>query len=131
MIELKEEAGQPGENTGVRKRKKRISASEKTSLLWKRRIMKEKGISEKLAASQVEKLEKLIDYMQYGHALIAYYKQNEIFCLSNATLAGYEHHFHLHYDRNRVKSTVVFWDNEQEGWRTFQIENFLEWRPFF
>ncbi|MEO4801001.1 SH3 beta-barrel fold-containing protein, partial [Bacteroides uniformis] len=23
----------------------------------------------------------------------------------------------------------AYWDAEQQGWRTFLIENFMEWRP--
>ena len=27
-----------------------------------------------------------------------------------------------------VEAAVVYWDIDEQGWRTFQMENFLEWR---
>ena len=45
------------------------------------------------------------------------------------TLIYYESDFHRKYDIERIKNHVAYWDIEQQGWRTFQIENFLEWRP--
>ncbi len=103
--------------------------TEFVSLLWKRRIIRERGVSEEYAAKKVEKIRNLIEYMQYGRALIAYNKQNTTLCLQRATLIGYENFFHLHYDRDRVRSTVVFWDEDQQGWRSFRIENFMDWKP--
>ena len=29
----------------------------------------------------------------------------------------------------QVHSTFIFWCMEEKGWRTFQIENFLDWKP--
>ena len=62
-------------------------------------------------------------------ALIAYRKQNGDFYMARATLVYYETCFHRKYDIERIQNHVVYWDIEQQGWRTFQIENFLEWKP--
>ena len=64
------------------------------------------------------------------HAIrIAYRKQNGEFYMARGTLIYYESDFHRKYDIERIKNHVAYWDIEQQGWRTFQIENFLEWRP--
>ena len=33
------------------------------------------------------------------------------------------------HDMTSIKAHVAYWDAEQQGWRTFLIENFMEWRP--
>ncbi len=71
----------------------------------------------------------LIDHMQYGHALIAYHKQDGTFRLAKATLLPYKADFRRDYDITRVTSTIAFWDVEPQAWKTFQLENFLEWSP--
>ena len=68
-------------------------------------------------------------YMPYGCALIAYQKQNGDFYMGRGTLIHYEADFHRKYDSERIQNHVVYWDIGLQGWRTFQIENFLEWRP--
>ncbi len=70
----------------------------------------------------------LLDYMQYGHAVIAFYKQNGKFKFVKATLRYYEAEFHKKYNPANVEAAVVYWDIDEQGWRTFQMENFLEWR---
>lgn len=97
---------------------------------WKKHIMDEKGYTETCAEWMAGRLEKLIVHLQYGHALIAYHKQNGEFCLVEGTLIGYEHSFGKQYNAEQIKSTLVYWNVEQQGWRTFQVENFLEWKPF-
>ena len=49
--------------------------------------------------------------------------------MGRGTLIHYEADFHRKYDIGRIQNHVVYWDIEQQGWRTFQIENFLEWKP--
>lgn len=49
--------------------------------------------------------------------------------MGRGTLIHYEADFHRKYDIERIQNHVVYWDIEQQGWRTFQIENFLEWKP--
>ena len=80
-----------------------VSESEAMKRKWEKRIMQEKNYSENTAKWMAQHLEALLDYMQYGHAVIAFYKQN-------------------------VEAAVVYWDIDEQGWRTFQMENFLEWR---
>lgn len=75
------------------------------------------------------RIESLIDHMQYGHALIAYHKQDGTFRLAKATLLPYKADFRRDYDITRVTSTIAFWDVELQAWKTFQLENFLEWSP--
>lgn len=76
-----------------------------------------------------ERLERLLDHMLYGHAMIAYHKQNGDFKFVKGTLIYYEAEFHKAYDPTKVEGAVVYWDVEQQGWRTFLVENFMEWRP--
>lgn len=129
MNHSKQEKGEQNHQSFSLGKEKKSRQIDITGLLWKRRIIKEKGVSEEYAAGKVEKIKKLIEYMQYGHALIAYHKQDDVFCLSSATLIGYERFFHLQYDWNRVRSTVVFWNGDEQEWRSFRIENFMEWKP--
>ena len=67
--------------------------------------------------------------LQYGHALIAYHKQDGTFRLAKATLLPYKADFRKDYDITRVTSTIAFWDVELQAWKTFQLENVLEWSP--
>ena len=64
-------------------KEKRLIATNKTeeerdrlTEVWKKRIVSEKGYSETIAERIAEKVKSLADYMQYGHAIIAYYRQN-------------------------------------------------------
>ena len=66
--------------------------------------------------------------MQYGHAAVAYKKQDGTFKLVKGTLVGYEKDFGKQYDPMEIKNTVVYRDVEQQRWMTFKIENFMEWR---
>lgn len=110
------------------KNKKLVSTTEATKKNWERRIMLEKDYTEVCARWMAERMEALVEHMQYGHALIAYRKQDGKFQLVRATLVYYEEDFRRAYDANLIKSTVVYWNTELQGWRTFQLENFLEWR---
>ena len=96
---------------------------------WKRRIMLEKDYTETCAQWMAERIAALTEYMQYGHALIAYHKQTGEFQLVRATLVYYEQDFRRAYDASQIQGTVIYWNTEQQGWRSFQLENFLEWRP--
>ena len=113
----------------MKKSAKNASLHEALRKLWKIRIMLEKNYTETCATWMAQRIESLIDHMQYGHALIAYHKQDGTFRLAKATLLPYEACFHRKYETARVKGTIVFWDVEQQAWRNFQLENFLEWRP--
>ena len=64
-------------------KEKRLAATKETkeqkdllTEVWKRRIVSEKGYSETIAERIAEKVKSLANYMQYGHAIIAYYRQN-------------------------------------------------------
>lgn len=46
-----------------------------------------------------------------------------------ATLMPYESFFHRFYEMERIESTVVYWDVESQAWRSFQLENLLDWSP--
>ena len=91
--------------------------------------MLEKNYTETCATWMAQRIESLIDHMQYGHALIAYHKQDGTFRLTKATLLPYKADFRRDYDITRVTSTIAFWDVELQAWKTFQLENFLEWSP--
>ena len=113
----------------MRKTKKMISQSETMKKRWSIRIMLEKGYTQECARWMAERLEKLIDHMRYGHAAIAYRRQDGTFRLVTGTLIYYERKFHKKHDINRIDSVMVYWDVEQQAWRTFQVENFMEWKP--
>lgn len=113
----------------MKKLKKPASLHEALRNLWKIRIMLEKGYTETCASWMAERIESLIDHMQYGYALVAYHKQDGTFKLVKATLRFYETSFQREYDITKVTSTIVYWDVELQAWRSFQMENFLEWRP--
>lgn len=113
----------------MKKRKKAVSQEEMRKENWKRHIMLEKDYTEPCARWMAERLEALIDYLQYGYAVIAYRKQDGKFRLVKATLIYYEAEFKKVYDPNGIRSTVVYWNVEQQAWTTFRIENFLEWKP--
>lgn len=113
----------------IMNKKKPASLHEATLNLWKIRIILEKNYMENCAAWMAGRIESLIDYMQYGQALIAYHKQDGTFKLVKATLIPYQKAFEKEYDITRIAGTVIYWDIELQEWRTFQLENFLEWRP--
>lgn len=113
----------------MKKLKKTASLHEALRNLWKIRIMMEKNYTETCATWMARRIEGLIDHMQYGCALIAYHKQDGTFKLVKATLLPYEATFHRKYEITRITATIVFWDVEQQAWRNFQLENFLEWSP--
>lgn len=113
----------------MRNFKKSASLYEATRKLWKIRIMLEKGYSEESAGWMAERIENLIDHIQYGHAVVAYHRQDGTFRLAKATLMPYEEKFGKKYDITKVSGTLVYWDVEQQAWRNFMLENFLEWRP--
>lgn len=96
---------------------------------WKKRIVNEKGYSENAAMCIARKLRKLAEYMQYGYAIIAYYKRDGTFQLVTATLTSYSREFNQPYNIFQVHGAFVYWNVESGGWRTFQIENFLDWKP--
>lgn len=109
--------------------KKQASQSEAMKRRWEIRIMLEKGYTAACAQWMANRLEALTDHMQYGHAAIAYRKQNGEFRLITGTLIYYEREFHKPYDPAQIEGAVAYWDVEQQAWRTFQVENFMEWKP--
>lgn len=115
----------------MKKQKRPASLHEALKQKWKNRIMLEKDYSENAATWMAERIESLIDYMQYGYALIAYHKQDGTFKFVKATLMPYESMFHLKYDIRRIEGHIVYWDVDLQAWRSFQLENFMEWREIF
>lgn len=106
-----------------------VTKSEKVKELWKKRIMESTTLSVTSAQWMTQRIESLLDYMQYGYALIAYRKQDGSLYMGRGTLHFYEQDFRRKHDITDIKAHVVYWDAEQQGWRTFLIENFLEWKP--
>lgn len=113
----------------MRKTKKATSQSEAMKKKWSIRIKLEKDYTEQCAWWMAQRLNELIDHMQYGHAVIAYRRQDGTFKLVTGTLIYYNHDFHKPYDITKIEGAVAYWDVEQQAWRTFQIENFMEWKP--
>lgn len=112
----------------MKKNRKAVSKNEMMKGKWKRQIMLEKDYTEQCSEWMAERLEALIEYMQYGHAAVAYMKQDGTFKLVKGTLVGYEKDFGKQYNPMEIKNTVVYRDVEQQRWMTFKIENFMEWR---
>ena len=110
------------------KRKMNRSQMESCKLVWKRRIVSEKGFSEKSAERIAQRCIELIERMQYGNAMIAFYKQDGTFCMEKGTLVGYEKFFHREYKNTARQESVVYWSTEQHAWRRFMIGNLLEWK---
>ena len=108
---------------------KYVTKDERVENLWKKLIGQETDLSEETIAWMARRILQLTAYMPYGCALIAYRKQNGDFYMGRGTLIHYEADFHRKYDIERIQNHVVYWDIEQQGWRMFQIENFLEWKP--
>ena len=106
-----------------------VAVRERMAEKWKKRLMFEKGYSEECAEYMAQRLIDLIDHMQYGYALIAFHKQGTIFKMVKATLMPYESFFHRFYEMERIESTIVYWDVESQAWRSFQLENLLDWSP--
>ncbi|WP_455591420.1 SH3 beta-barrel fold-containing protein [Bacteroides sp.] len=113
----------------MRKTKRKPSQSEALKRKWSIRIMLEKEYTQECAQWMAQRLEELIDHMRYGHAAIAYRKQNGEFRLVTGTLIYYRQDFHKLYDINKIEGAVAYWDVEKQAWRTFQVENFMEWKP--
>ena len=113
----------------MKKKKRPSSQSESLRLKWKKRIIFEKGYSEPCAEWMAERLEDLLDHMRYGHAMVAYRKQDGSFRKVRATLIHYEAEFHKRHDPTTVEGAVVYWNVDEQRWTTFQVENFMEWRP--
>ena len=95
--------------------KRKIDKSKIASckLVWKKRIVSEKGFSEKCAERIVQKCIELIERMQYGNAMIAFYKQDGTFCMEQGTLVGYEKFFHREYQNTPRQESIVYWSTEQ------------------
>lgn len=110
--------------------KRKIDKSKIASckLVWKKRIVSEKGFSEKYAERIVQKCIELIERMQYGNAMIAFYKQDGTFCMEQGTLVGYEKFFHREYQNTPRQESIVYWSTEKHAWRRFMIGNLLEWK---
>ena len=114
----------------MRKSKKNAPLHEALRNLWKIRIMLEKNYTETCATWMAQRIESLIDHMQYGHALIAYHKLGrDIQADESHPNCPTKADFRRDYDITRVTSTIAFWDVELQAWKTFQLENFLEWSP--
>ena len=96
--------------------------------IWKRRIAAEKGISEINAEKIVQKCMELVKHMLYGNAMIAFHKQDGTFCLERGTLVGYEKFFHREFNITAQQESIIYWSEEQKGWRRFMIGNLMEWK---
>ena len=55
----------------MKKNRKAVSKNEMMKGKWKRQIMLEKDYTEQCSEWMAERLEALIEYMQYGHAAVA------------------------------------------------------------
>ena len=97
----------------MKQKKRPASQTEAMKLRWKKRIVFEKGYTEMCAEWMAERLEALTDHLQYGHAAIAYQKQNGDFRLVKATLIYYEAEFHKKYEPTKIEGAVVYWNVDE------------------
>ena len=112
------------------KKKRDTSLMERTKEMWKKHIMQEKGYAETTAKWMADRIEALIDHMQYGHVVIAFHRGIDgKFQFVKATLINHGHDFKREYDATRVQEAVMFYDLEEKRWKRFRIENRLEWKP--
>lgn len=44
------------------------------------------------------------------------------------TLVGYEKFFHREFKFTVKQESVIYWSEEQNGWRRFRISNLMEWK---
>lgn len=98
----------------MKKNRKAVSKNEMMKGKWKRQIMLEKDYTEQCSEWMAERLEALIEYMQYGHAAVAYMKQDGTFKLVKGTLVGYEKDFGKQYDPMEIKTqwSTGMWSNK-------------------
>ena len=102
----------------MKPKKRPASQTEAMKLRWKKRIVFEKGYTEMCAEWMAERLEALTDHLQYGHAAIAYQKQNGDFKLVKATLIYYEAEFHKKYDSD---GRHFWWRTSWSGDRSYKV----------
>lgn len=114
----------------VYKRVRRISPLKRSlQQKWADEIIREKGYSILRASCMSRRIEQLIKHIQCGHAVIAYYRQDGTFKLAKATLLPYKKSFRREFCLNYIHHIFLYWDVEEQAWRTFRLSNFLEWRP--
>ena len=44
------------------------------------------------------------------------------------TLVGYEKFFHREFNITAQQESIIYWSEEQKGWRRFMIGNLMEWK---
>ena len=76
----------------------------------------------------VQECIKLIEHMLYGNAMIAFHKHDGTFCLERGTLVGYEKFFHREFNITAQQESIIYWSEDQKGWRRFMIGNLMEWK---
>ena len=110
--------------------KKKINPSKREAckLVWKKRMIAEKGFSEKYAKEIAYKCVELIERMSYGHAMIAFHKQDGTFCMESGTLVEYEKFFHRGIHITPKQLSIVYWNDDLHTWRRFMIENLIDWK---
>ena len=75
---------------------------------WTRQIVQEKGYTQTTAIWMVERIEELIDWMQYGYAVIAYRRAIDgEFQFVKATLIYYKHDFKREYEASKVQEVYL------------------------
>lgn len=112
----------------MKNRKKQISKINSCVSVWKKRMIAEKGFSEKYAEEIAIKCVKLIERMSYGNAMIAFYRQDGTYCMEQGTLVGYEKFFHKAYQITPNQLSIIYWNMNLHVWRRFMIENLMEWK---
>ena len=48
--------------------------------------------------------------------------------MEKGTLVGYEKFFHREFKFTVKQESVIYWSEEQHGWRRFRISNLMEWK---
>ena len=48
--------------------------------------------------------------------------------LERGTLVGYEKFFHREFNITAQQESIIYWSEEQKGWRRFMIGNLMEWK---
>ena len=91
----------------MKKNRKAVSKNEMMKgKMEKDKIMLEKDYTEQCSEWMAERLEALIEYMQYGHAAVAYMKQDGTFKLVKGTLVG---------SKKISESSMIRWNKKHSG----------------
>ena len=111
-------------------KKKAVAAKRRQSCIamWCKQMKDNKGWNHDQCMDQVSLIIQVLQQMLRGYAAISYLQKDGTPKLARGTLAYYEHFFNTPFQWVNQNGTIPFWDGDAKVWRTFQVENLLDWR---